>query len=186
MPAVITTSGSQNTITLTGLMLHMTTRDDVTFIIYRNIIDNGVPSLIHYRLNDPVGNGIHNDPTALTWTYVDTVSDTLIKTNEPLYTDQSFLQRDPCPAFSVGTRIGNRAFVIGPDNAIWYSGELSEGTAPWFNIAQRIPKFTNDEIVSIEALDGRAICVTGKNVWYQDVSGLLDATGAGGNIPYAV
>ncbi len=185
-PAVITTSGSQNTITLTGLNLHMTTRDDITFILYRNIIENGVPSQVHYRLNDPVGNGIANDPTAITWTYVDTASDADIKTNEPLYTDQSFLSRDPCPAYSVGTRLGKRAFVIGPDNAIWYSGELTDGIAPWFNLAQRIPKFTNDEIVTMEALDSRLICITRRGVWYQDTSGLLDATGNNGNIPNAV
>src|SRR3569623_1152404 len=87
--------GTSHAITLPGDMLAMTSRTDLTLGVYRNTVTNGVPGTIYYRVNDPLTEIIRNDPTALSWTYVDDKPDDLIETGQPLYTSEGQLPADP-------------------------------------------------------------------------------------------
>ena len=177
---------AQDTVTLTGLMLHQTLRPDVQIAIYRNTFLNGVPSTIHYRVDSPLS-PILNDPNQVEWTFVDQSADQDVLAAEALYTDQNYLPRDPAPAFSVGTTMDGRDFVLADDNSIQYSAAATEGEALWWSSgAMRIQPFTSEPIKAIVGLDHRLICITPRSIWQQDVSQLAQPDGSGANVQPAV
>jgi hypothetical protein len=180
---IVTLVGGQNQITLSGYPLHMTTYSDVIVSIYRNIMVAGAPGTTHYKITDDL-NPVFNDTTAQTFTYVDHATDASISVNEILYTDLGFVNRIPCPPFSVGCVFENRQFVVGPDGALWFSGEKSEGDAIWFtnnpNFRQALP--TNDPVRQLVPLDGRIGIICERSVWAVTGGGYPGPDGLGGNL----
>lgn len=184
-PVNIQLTGTNRTVTVVGIPIYMTTRNDITFALYRNVFTAGVPSTQRYRVDNPL-NPIVNDPTTLTWTFVDSRNDLEILSGEVLYTDQLQVERDPMPSFSVGDVFDGRVDIVGPDNSISFSAQSVDGDATWFNLGQRIPRFMNRNILNLIQMDGRLVCISDNQVFVQDSGGFPDPTGANGNIQNAV
>lgn len=107
-------------------------------------------------------------------------------TGELLYTDQGQLPRFPAPAFRGGCVWLNRAWVIGYDNALWFTGAITDGQGEWFNPGQRVVVPTNEEITSIASLDSFLLVFCQRSIWYlPETSSLPDATGVG-TVPTAI
>lgn len=183
LPVQVAMNAPNDTVTLTGISLHMSNRDNVIISVYRTFVENGVMSTDHRKVSNDLA-PLLNNPLSATWTFVDTASDAAAASGEVLYTDLNKLYRDPCPAFSAGCTFNNRTFVIGYDGAIWFSGEKTPGEALWFNEdVQRIFPPTAQRFVACFPLDGRIVFQTQCQQYFLPGGVFPDATGAGGNIP---
>ncbi len=166
IPASAQLTGTQNTITLEIIVNHMTNRPDLSISVYRTHYEAGVPVTIHKKVTNDLFPRF-NDKTQRFVTFIDTVSDSQCSVGETLYTDQGFLNRDAAPASSSGCIMDNRVFLVGPDNTVWYSGEANDTDPLWFNAdVQRLFVPTNDELLRIEALDGRLVLFCARSVWF--------------------
>lgn len=124
-------------------------------------------------------------PGAPTNTFTDLLSSGTQGTGEELYVDSS-LPRYPAPAFRGGCVWLNRAWVIGYDNALWFSGELADGEGEYFNPGLRVVVPTNEEITAIAPMDSFLLIFCANSVWYlPETSALPDNTGTG-SIPTAI
>lgn len=185
IPVQITLTGTNNVVTLTGLMGHMTNRPNLTISIYRNIVVAGVPTEILYKVTDDLNPIINDqfDVSSLTWTFVDNVTDQVAISREKLYTSIGYLARDPGPASNVICKAENRVFAVASDNAIWGTSEDTEGEPLWFSadgIRVRMP--TTDPVVRIEHMDGRYYILCEKSVWTMPGGRWPGPDGLGGNI----
>lgn len=171
----ITYTGSNGTGTLTGRSLRMTTHQNITIAIYATIMVSGVPTTVHYRVDDPL-NPVVNDQMSATWTFVDTKAAATIQANEVLYTDNDFRVRDPMPPFSTADIFEGRAVCDSPDGSIWFSAQKAEGDAAWFSASQRIQAVTAEPLKNLVAMDGRLIEIYDKHVWAQDGTGMPGPT----------
>lgn len=178
-------TGTNNTVTLGGNVLQPTGRV-VTIAIYRTSIAGGTTTVQHYKLTndtDPNGAGF-TFPDIVTWNYKDQRPDSEILVSETLYTDKGFLPRYPAPAFIQGVGTWrNRTWVIGYDNAIWMSGEKTEGDAVWFHPAFRYTLPTDDEPTCLAAMDDYLIALGAASNWYIPGVQFPDATGNNGSLP---
>jgi hypothetical protein len=166
IPQYTTLTGTQNTITLEIVVNHMTNRPDLSVSIYRTYYESGVPSTIHRKVTNDLF-PLFNDKDDRTVTFIDTVSDAQCSVNEMLYTDMGLLNRDAAPASASGCVGDNRVFLVGPDNAVWYSGEANDTDPLWFNRdVQRLFVPTNDELLRVEFLDGRLILFCARSIWF--------------------
>lgn len=181
-------ASTNNTITIAGAALKMTQRL-VTISIYRTSIAGGVTTIQHYKLTndtDPNGAGF-TFPDTVTWNFKDQRPDSEILVSEVLYTDKGFLPRYPCPAFIQGVGTWrNRTWVIGYDNAVWMSGEKTEGDAVWFHPAFRFTLPTDDEPQALAAMDDYLIVLGEMTNWYIPSVQFPDATGNNGQLPAPV
>lgn len=173
--------GAFNTITLTIMVNHLTNHPDLTISVYRKIIENGVQSSQYYKVSDDL-DPLYNNRTLRTVTFVDTMSDSEASANEVLYTSLGFIDRDPAPAMSAGIVADNRVLVIGPDNALWFSGEANDTDPIWFSLLQRVFMPTNDELVRVEAMDGRIYLLCRNSIWYMPGNRWPAANGTGGSL----
>ncbi len=178
-------TGTNNTVTIGGNILQPTGRV-VTIAIYRTSIAGGTTTVQHYKLTndtDPNGAGF-TFPDAVTWNYKDQRPDSEILVSETLYTDKGFLPRYPAPAFVQGVGTWrNRTWVIGYDNAVWMSGEKTEGDAVWFHPAFRYTLPTDDEPTCLAAMDDYLIVLGAASNWYIPGVQFPDATGNNGSLP---
>ena len=166
IPQYATLTGTQNTITLEIIVNAMTNRPDLSISIYRTYYEAGVPVTVHKKITNDLF-PLFNDKSVRTVTFVDTVTDAQCSVGETLYTDLGYLNRDAAPASSSGCVMDNRVFLVGPDNAVWYSGEANDTDPLWFNAdVQRLFVPTNDELLRVEALDGRLILFCARSIWF--------------------
>jgi hypothetical protein len=206
-PLNVTLSDTQNCIVLAGSLIAPTNHEFVSICIYRTAFINGVQSSEHYLITDPLNpNGSSTDPDINpsgfsffirgggsaydSWVYTDANPDGLITKSEILYTDKGFLQRFPAPAYSQGiSAFKNRTWVVGYDNAIWVSGQKTEGDQIWFNSALRITLPTTDKIVAIAPMDDNLIIGCENSMWYANVgkgADLPSDNGTTGSLPTPV
>lgn len=174
-PVVITTTGTDRTITLTGRTLRMTTRTNITIAVYRNVIVAGVPSTVHYRVDDPLV-PLYNNIAAEEWTFADTASDDTISAHERLYTDDDLRPRDPMPGFSTADIFDGRVVCDSQDGSVWFSAQKVEGDATWFTASQRIPAVTAEPLKNIVAMDSRLVEIYDKHIWLQEAAGMPGPT----------
>ena len=104
----------------------------------------------------------------------------MISSSEPLYTDgdPARLPNYPAPPFSHGCVAWNRAFVIGPDGAVWFSFEDDETNALAFNPAFRIIP-PNEPFTRVANMDAFLLIGSAKRWYVLERGSLPDATGAG-------
>lgn len=166
--------------------------------LYATAFINGVPTTQHYKLtNDLNVNGLaplttlnpsgFSFPNSFTWNYVDQNPDAGLNANEILYTDKSLLPRYPAPAGPSGPRTWkNREWIIGYDDAVWMSGEKTEGDAVWYNPAFRFPFPAEDAPLAVSGMDDYLIVTCEASVWYIPAAQFPDATGGNGGLPTPV
>lgn len=193
-PLAVTTTGTNNQVTIGGRMPGPTNRI-VGVAIYRTSNIVGVPTIQHYKItNDLDVNGagftftsINGGADSDTWQFVDTVPDAQITSSEVVYTDKSLLQRFPAPAYSQGVSGWKaRDWVVGYDGAVWMSGEKVEGDAVWWHPAFRYTAFGDDTPVSVCPMDEYLIVHCERTVWYIPADRFPDATGRTGTLPNPV
>lgn len=196
-PVNIALAGGQNRVTLTGYNIHTTRKTNVLISVYRTVIlggsgaplVGGLQSSIHYKITASLkasaftGPVVYNDDTSNTWTLVDDMSDVIAAQNESLYTDRGSLDRFPAPPFSTGTQAFGRAFVVGPDNAVWFSGEKTETEATWFNPSFRIPLPTHEKVKAIRQLDNFLLVLCEKSDVFSIPAGPFPDAAGNGSIP---
>lgn len=181
IPTVIAFNGA-NGVVLQAPYVRCTRRSNVHISIYRSAFINGQMTLEHFKITDDL-NPILNDPEGSTWTFVDNVSDEQASLGEVLYTDNGFVQREPCPGFSHGCVYDDRVIVIGSDGALWFSGQKVEGEARWFNSdTHRIRLPTNDVPLRVENMDGRIVVFCDKSFWHLPEGGFPGPDGLNGNL----
>ncbi len=169
-------------ILLTGKYVRCTRRSNVRISIYRNALVNGQMTIEHYKITNDL-NPIVNNPEGDTWTFDDGVSDAQCTVGEVLITDNGFVQREPCPAFTHGCVYDDRDIVIGYDGAIWFSGQKVEGEARWFNSdTHRIRLPTNDVPLRVENMDGRIVVFCDKSIWHLPEGGFPGPDGFNGSL----
>lgn len=181
-PVSGTLTGGNNAFTVTGLMIHVSSKANLTIALYRTYYSSGTTptqSVSHRKIiSDLVP--LLNDDGVATWSYTDGLQDTAVAVNEELYTDKGLLDRFPAPPFSDGCIAKGRAFVIGPDGAVWFSGEKTEGDPYWFTPLFRIPVPTNEKLTKVRAIDNILVIFTAKtSAFWIPISQLPDSTGAG-------
>ncbi|HEY6875599.1 MAG TPA: hypothetical protein VI384_04495 [Candidatus Dormibacteraeota bacterium] len=159
-PINVNLTGGNTKVTWTGYMHHATLRTNVILGVYRTaLLGPGVMSTVHYKVSGTLVNGAYTGPTTFnsdsstTWTFVDTMSDASAQLGEQLYVDSGKLDRFGAPPYSVGCRAFGRAFVVAPDNSIWFSGQKSEGDAYWWNPLLRITLPTTERVKAMAVLD---------------------------------
>ena len=174
--------------TVVGQMLYQTNRPSVRISLYRTVGQGltlgNVPGTVYHKVTNDVA-PVPNDPNTRTWSITDSLSDADALTSEELYAGPGLvaLQHDPMPSMRSGCVAANRAFVLGYDNEIYFSGEKTPGQALWFNVdTNRLSVPTNEELLAIAALDTRIIIIGTEHIWTFSATGLPDGNGAGGNI----
>lgn len=188
LPVPFNTDGS-------GVTKHFGVTDRVVGItVSRTSYQDNTPTTQHYRITDPLSmNGLapssttnpsgFSFPDEFTWNYYDANPDVAILSQEVLYTDQRYLPRFPAPANRGGCTLKNREFVVGYDGAVWMSGELTPGDAPWFFPLFRFV-FGDDTAVSCAGLDDYLVVQCERSLWYVPIGqGLPDSTGRNGALP---
>jgi len=123
----------------------------------------GTPTTLSYKITSDL-TPLYNDSTAASFSYSDVGG--LQGTGEVLYTDQGLLPRYPAPAFRGGCVWQDRSWLIGYDNALWFSGERVEGESPWFNVGFRITLPAADEITAIAPMDSFLLIFCANSIWY--------------------
>lgn len=143
-----------------------------------------VPSVGAYKITDDL-HPFYSNPALSTSAFDDYMTIGSQGTGELLYTDQGYLPRYPAPALRGGCVWQNRAWVIGYDNALWFSGQIAEGEGEWFNPGQRVVIPTNEAVTAIASLDSFLLIFCERSIWYLPESTLPDSTGTG-TIPPAI
>jgi hypothetical protein len=185
VPQIVTLTGGNNIITITGPTLFETIgKSNVMISVYSTFIDDsGVISTDHRKVTDDLS-PVLNNMGSLTWSFILNKTSADIQVGEVLYTDNGLQPHDPCPAHSVGCIAGNRQFVYGYDGAVWFTDEKVEGEPLVYNVdSRRVLIPTSDTVRAMEALDSmRVILLCERSIWEFDISQLPDPTGLNGNI----
>lgn len=127
---------------------------------------------------------IYNDKTVDAITFVDTVTNAAAAVGAPIYTDDGTLDFFACPTFSTGCVFGDRVFVGGYDNRIYYSFSKVPGQALAFNedvLFFTVP--TNQKVTALVPLDNRLFIFCERSIWYVDGGNFLSANGLDGTNP---
>lgn len=185
IPVETTLTGTQDTITLTGLIQHMTNWVNLTIAIYRNVIDAGVPSSIHYKISSDLAPLVNLDGN-LTWIFIDAFTDVQAIVGEKLYAGKFGLglaDRDPFPAFDAACIGENRIFAVGPDNYIHFTCEASDSYPLWYNIdTHKFPMPTDDPVIRCEWMDQRLFLLCKTGIWWVPAGRWPGPDGLGGNM----
>ncbi len=133
---------------------------------------------------------VANDTAVDTVTFVVSNDDVTISGGQPMYTQPleinaaQPLEYYPAPAFSRGCAFDGRTFVIGYDNAIWFSEQRVDGFGAPFNPFLRIIMPTTARVISLVPMDARLLilCSDG-TAWTVPSGGLPNDTITTGSIP---
>ena len=129
---------------------------------------------------------LYSDPTQKTSTFNDYYLTSQQAAGEQLYTDQGELPRFPAPAFRGGCVWLNRAWAIGYDNALWFTGEIQDGQGEYFNPGLRVTVPTNEEITAIAPMDSFLLIFCAGSIWYLPETSALPSDTGVGSIPTAI
>jgi len=135
---------------------------------------------------------IMNNAGVDTVTFIDALSDSDARIGQPLYSQfldlsaPAALDYFEAPAFRGGCFFNQRAWVIGYDNALWFSMEKVDGHAIAWNPQLRITLPTNDRMLSVFPMDTRIVLLCAHSVWSIDGGNLPNANLSSGAIPTPV
>jgi hypothetical protein len=178
-PFSITLTGGKTSFDIVVTNIHVSSKANLRLIIERTAFLNGQQSVQHYKVVSDLTPLLNNDALIST-SFNDGVSDSVIIANEQCYTDKGYLDRFPAPPNVGGTANATNTFLIGYDNAIWFSGPKTEGDAWWFSPAFRIPIPTAEQVTKLVLMDSTLIIFCSlSNVFALNISNLPDATGNG-------
>lgn len=179
-PIQITTSGSNDTVTLTIPTLRITAkkppvRTPVTIGIYRTEADQ----TIFYKITS-ITSPLFNDTTVDTVSYVDTQADSAIIGNQLLYTTGGVLENIAAPAPNYVTNYKDRLIVLPSENTNqwWPSKQVVSGVPVEFNdaLAQNVDQ-AGGAMVAVARLDSALILFKETLLYYVTGTG-PDSTGA--------
>lgn len=159
--------------------IHVTKRNTLKFVLGRTAFVGGQSSTAFYKVLSDFA-PIYNQDGSMSISYTDTLGDAQLILNEKVYTSKGYTDRFPAPAHRGGCANADRCFVIGYDNAVWFSGPKTEGDAWWFTPAFRMPMPTSEQITKCVLLDNYLIvfCDTA-SIFIVPIANLPDATGIG-------
>ncbi len=182
------TGGANLTANISFTTLRATTKQNVRISVYRTFsptLTGTTPGIELRKVGE-----VLNNPAADSVTFVDGNADTIVAVGQPMYTQPLILSAPqpldyfPAPAFSRGIAFDGRTFVIGYDNAIWFSLQRVDGHGSPFNPALRIILPTTARALNIVPMDARLVilCADG-TVWTVPSGNLPNATITSGSIP---
>lgn len=163
--------------------LTLTTKSGVQIAVYRTIVNTGTA---YYRVGT-----VANNRAANTVTYTDTMADSSIVYNEPLYTDSGEIENIQPQAFRVHAMAGMRHFYADRDDeegSLYYSKEYSGVGAIYHSDLQLVRIIpTGGPITAIASLLDKVIVFKSNSIFALDGSG-YDATLGESNfsIPWSV
>ena len=199
--AAVTVAGGHNALQLVIPQLRMTSHDVVLEEIYRDyyFTDPGTGNRIRSSElrkitvdQQSIGDArvpLYNNPAADTATFVDTVTDAACAIGAPLYTADGTLDFFPCPPHSTGCVFGDRVFVGGYDNRVYYSFSKVPGQALAFNQDQFfITLPTSQRVTALQPLDNRLFIFGETRIFYVDggVDTFYSANGQSGGNPIPI
>lgn len=159
VPDSIVLTGVDDSVTLTIPTLRVTEkkgdRTNVSIVVYRTETTGD----IFYRVTS-VSSPLYNNPAADTVTYVDTLADASIISNEILYTVGGILENSGAPSCGFIGVYKNRLFLLGLEDGsvTWYSKLHSPGQPVEFNADQFLVCETNGgRLTSMGVLDDKII-----------------------------
>jgi hypothetical protein len=170
----------QTRVTLTLPMLRVTKKQNVRICVARSRA-NDETSLFRVTSADPntagATNGyIANDPTVDTVAFVDDMTDLVLETEEPLYTNGGIPSNDPAPLGSVVFGAKSRLFTTDASdgNVVRYSQELEEGYGAEFvpELRLRCDPFGGD-ITALACMDGLIFAFKGSAIFVAGGDGPL-------------
>lgn len=180
----------QNAFSLQIPTLRMTSHATVLIEIYRDAWtgSSSIAQLRKITVDAPTTGDprvpLYNDPTVDTITFVDTVSNSACIVGAPIYTDNGTLDYFPCPPHSTGCVLGDRVFVGGYDNRVYYSFSKVPGQSLAFNLDEFfITLPTNQRVTAIVPLDNRLFIFCESRIFYVDGGEFLSADGTSGSNP---
>lgn len=152
VPAEITLTGMDNTVTVTVRTLSITnketrfgnTRTPVTMAVFRTL----TIGTTYYKVNQLPSQYVYNDPTAQTITFVDTIADSALQSNSLLYTTGGIFDNICLPAVNLMTVGKNTVFAAGTDtqpNMVFYSKQKQPGVGV---------EFANEMTFTVDSLGG--------------------------------
>lgn len=148
---------------------------------------SALPTTGYYKItNDLTPRYNQFDPTtraAFSGNYQDYLQAYTQGTGEQLYTDLGALPKFPAPAFRAGCVWQNRAWLIGYDNALWFSGEITEGHGEWFNPGFRVVVPTTEEVVAIAPMENVLLVFCAESIWYIPLGQALPGNDGSGTVP---
>ena len=133
---------------------------------------------------------VMNNPGVDQVEFTDTFSDAVVSSGQEMYTQPLILSAPqpleyfPAPPHSRSITFDGRTFVIGYDNAIWFSEQRAEGFGAPFNPELRIIMPTTATVLALVPMDARLLilCADG-TAWTVPSGGLPNATLTTGSIP---
>lgn len=195
--ASITTNAAQvapggNALQLQIPTLRMTSHDTVLIEVYRDVWDSATlvaSNQLRKITVDEATPGdtrvpIYNDPTTDLIIWTDTVTNEAAAIGAPIYTDDGTLDYFACPPHSTGCVFGDRVFVGGYDNRVYYSFSKVPGQATAFNQDEfffTVP--TSQRVTALVPLDNRLFIFCERSIWFVDGGNFLSADGTSGANP---
>lgn len=124
IPATITTTGSNGTVTVTIPTLRVTSKSDVSLVVYRT----EAAGTVFYRVSSLIS-PTFNSTTADTVNFVDTSADASIIGNNQLYTTGGEVENISVPATEIFFNFKNRIIAVPTENRSqwWYSKAVVPG-----------------------------------------------------------
>lgn len=177
--------GVSKSVSFGGTMLHTTRKAGIRFSVYRTVLINGIMTAEHYKVSNDLSPTL-NDVNAVSWTFTDNMLNATASSGEKLYVDNGILDHFPAPPHHGGCATDSRVFLLGYDNAVWFSAPKTEGDAWWFNPFFRIPLPTDERTTKAVIFDHTLVvfCAS-SNIFAIPIGSLPDATGQG-NFPTPV
>jgi len=173
-------TGSSQSVVLDIPALSLTAKTDprpeVTLEVFRTTNTGS----IFYRVSS-VATPLENDPEVFSLAFTDTLADSVIISNELLYTTGGVLDNIAPPSCDIVVNHTNRVFLAGlqDKNEIRFSKIIRNGEGVSFNEALRIPVDPRGgEIVALSSLDTNLIVFKRDNMYVISGTGPSD-TGAG-------
>jgi hypothetical protein len=188
VPQTITTTGANNTVTVTVPTLPITNketrfgnlRSPVIMAVYRTL-DLGTT---YYRVDQLPTSFVYNNPLVGTISFIDTVSDTILGSNGLLYTTGGVFENITLPATNLMCVAKNRVICAGTDtepNQIYVSKQKEEGVAIEFsNELSIIVDSLGGDITAIAAMDDKILIFKETLLFYVAGEG-PDPTGNNGS-----
>lgn len=189
IPAEITMTGGNNTVTVTVRSLSITnketrfgnTRTPVTMAVFRTL----TIGTSFFKVNQLPNQYVYNDSTVQTLTFVDTVADSVLEFNSLLYTTGGIFDNICLPAVNLMTVGKNTVFAAGTDtqpNMVFFSKQKQPGVAVEFaNEMTFIVDSLGGNITALAAMDDKLLIFKKSLVYY--IAGALPDSMGNGSYP---